>query len=115
LTIVGVVDYLRTRDLHWTALFPSLQRSEEARRDALAELETAGVSLFFHGHTHVQEAWLWRPAALPSRLDDSEFMVPEDGSRVLVGVGSVGDARDGGGACYALYDEGTRQVIWRRV
>ncbi len=116
LTITDVVDYLREHGLHWMALFPSLQRSEESRWAALAELEAAQVPLFFHGHTHVQEAWLWAPDTSLKRLSDSSFTVPADGSRVLVGVGSVGEPQDGAGACYVcILMESERKVTWRRV
>jgi predicted phosphodiesterase len=114
LSITGVVDYLRERQWHWTALFPSLQRSEQARWDALAELEAADVRFFFHGHTHVQEAWRWTPGGTPRRVVGADLTL-EDGERWLVGVGSVGTPHDGDGACYALYDETARQVMWRRV
>ncbi len=115
LTIAGVVDYLRTREFHWTVLFPSLQRSADARWAALAELEAAAAPVFFHGHTHAQEAWLWRPDATLVRVTGPGFTLPTDGSRALVGVGSVGDPQDGGGVCYALYDDAARGVVWRRV
>ena len=114
LGIAGVVDYLRERQWHWTALFPSLQRSEQARWDALAELETADVRIFFHGHTHTQEAWRWIPGGVPQHIIGDELKI-EAGERWLVGVGSVGTPHDGDGACYALYDDATRQVTWRRL
>lgn len=114
LGIAGVVDYLRAQQTHWTALFPSLQRSDGARWAALAELEAADMAVFFHGHTHVQEAWRWVPGGAPERVEGADFAVGE-GERWLVGVGSVGDPHDGGGACYTLYDDATRQVAWRRV
>lgn len=114
LGISGVVDYLRAQQTHWTTLFPSLQRSDSARWAALAELEAADASIFFHGHTHIQEAWRWMPGDAPRRVEGSDFTVAE-GERWLVGVGSVGDPHDGGGACYTLYDEDARRVTWRRV
>jgi hypothetical protein len=114
LAVSGVVDYLRTRDLHWTAIFPSLLRSDDARWAALTELEAGGGCLFFHGHTHVQEAWRWMPGGVPVRVNGSDFTV-EDGERWLVGVGSVGIPHDGDGACYALYDDVTQRVTWRRI
>lgn len=116
LEIAQVVDYLRAHRLHWTALFPSLQRSEEARRQALAELEAANLAVFFHGHTHVQEAWRWIPGGVPEHVaaDCGEFQIAS-GERWLVGVGSVGDPHDGPGACYVLYDATARRVRWRRV
>jgi predicted phosphodiesterase len=115
LAISGVVEYLRQHGLHWLALFPSLQRSDEARWAALAELEAANAAAFFHGHTHAQEAWRWRPDATLARLEGPDFAVEEDGSRYLIGVGSVGDPHDGDGACYALYDDAARRVEWRRI
>lgn len=116
LEITRVVDYLRAQSLHWTALFPSLQRSEDARWVALAELEAADLALFLHGHTHTQEAWRWLPGGVPEHVPGTqmEFTIAP-GERWLVGVGSVGDPHDGIGACYALYDSDARRVIWRRV
>jgi len=115
LVIGDVVDYLRARALHWTALFPSLSRSPEARSAALAALAATGVAVFFHGHTHIQEAWAWAPGGAPQRLAGSSLTLPDDGTHVLVGVGSVGEARDGPEARYVLYDAARRQVTWRRV
>lgn len=116
LGIGQVVDYLRQHDIYWTALFPSLQRSEEARWAAFAELAAADVPVFFHGHTHVQEAWRWPAGAAPERVDGAQGELAfADGERWLVGVGSVGDPHDGNGACYALYDSVARRVVWRRV
>lgn len=116
LTIAGVVNYLRERSLHWTALFPSLQHSEEARWAALAELEAADLAIFFHGHTHTQEAWRWRPDEAPQHVAGTQtvlLIAPDE--RWLIGVGSVGAPHDGDGACYALYDSAARRVTWRRV
>ena len=114
LGIAGVVDYLRERQWHWTALFPSLQHSEQARWDAVAELEAVDVRVFFHGHTHVQEAWRWMPGGVPQRVAGDGLSIG-DGERWLVGIGSVGTPHDSDRACYALYDETARQIRWRRV
>jgi predicted phosphodiesterase len=115
LPIGQVVDYLHARGLHWTALFPSLSRSEEARRAAFAEMVETGVSVFFHGHTHVQEAWTWMPGGSPQQRPGLRLGLSDHGSCTLVGVGSVGDARDGAGAQYVVYDTVRGEVIWRRV
>lgn len=116
LEIARVVDYLRTQSLHWTALFPSVQRSEDARWAALAELETAELTLFLHGHTHTQEAWRWLPTGELKHVPGAHTeLTLAPGERWLVGVGSVGDPHDGSGACYALYDSAARRVTWRRV
>ena len=116
LAISRVVDYLRDENLYWTQLFPSLQRSEEARWAAFAELDALSIPLFFHGHTHVQEAWCWAPPAAPRRVtpEPGEIRIAE-GERWLVGVGSAGEPHDGQGACYALYDSAAQVVRWRRV
>ncbi len=115
LEIAGVVDYLRRQDLRWPMLFPSLQHSAEARWAALAELDAGGAAVFFHGHTHIQEAWRWQPAAASVRLEGPAFAVAAGAERCLVGVGSVGMPHDGNGACYALYDDAARWVEWRRA
>lgn len=116
LAIAEVVEYLRLHRLHWMALFPSLQHSEAARWAAFAELEAADVPVFFHGHTHVQEAWRWSAGGVPTQVDGlcGEVILGDD-ERWLVGVGSVGDPHDGGSACYALFDTSARKVTWRRV
>jgi hypothetical protein len=115
LAIGGVVEYLREHQLHWLGLFPSLHHSGEARWAALAELKAAGAPLFFHGHTHVQEAWRWHPDTTAPQLWDTQSIIENDGSHYLIGVGSVAEPHDGGGVCYTLYDDAARRVEWRRV
>jgi predicted phosphodiesterase len=119
LAIGAVVEHLRSRGLHWTHLFPSMQHSEGGRVAAFAALEAAQVSVFFHGHTHTQEAWQLTPDEAPRRHDAAGSpggeLALDAGASWLVGVGSVGDPHDGPGACYALYDTETRRLVWRRV
>jgi hypothetical protein len=115
LHIRGVVEYLRQNGLGWQDLFPSLQRSADARWNAFTELESAHMPAFFHGHTHIQEAWQWRPGAAPTQVHADEFELGVDGSRWLIGVGSAGDPHDGNGACYALFDDALRRVSLRRL
>lgn len=115
LEIARVVDYLREHNLHWMELFPSLSHSEAARWAALAELEATSTPVFFHGHTHIQEAWLWRRDAAPTRLTGPMFVIERADDCCLIGVGSVGMPHDGHGACYVLYDDALRRVEWRRV
>ena len=52
----------------WSALFPRLHLDQEAVWQAFAWMEAAGVSLAFHGHTHVQMVWQWG-----LRLDAQDF------------------------------------------
>ncbi len=137
LTISGVVEHFRARNLHWTHLFPSLQHSESGRTAALAALSQSDCRIFFHGHTHVQEAWHASAAGEREATGNDEgaglgpggggaqrvdYAGTEGGAldlvedeRWLVGVGSVGDPHDGPGAHYALYDSVTRRFTWRRV
>jgi hypothetical protein len=115
LPIQGVVEYLRLKSLGWMDLFPSLQRSADARRAAFEELELAQVPVFFHGHTNVHETWRRQPGTAPEQMPAAEFEISDDGSQWLIGVGSAGDAQDGSGACYALFDDALRRVTLRRV
>lgn len=119
LTIGGVVDHLRARNLHWTHLFPSLQHSDSNRAAAFAALADSGSDAFFHGHTHVQEAWRLVEGEPPRRIEyaatEGGVLELRAGERWLVGVGSVGDPHDGPGAHYGLYDSVSGRFIWRRV
>lgn len=101
------------RGIHWLHLFPRLHRDEEARWRALAAMEARDLRLVFHGHTHVQEAWVWSGVRL-QRIRAAAFRV-EPGSadrpnRYLVGVGSLGAPLDGSTPRFALYDEPTATV-----
>jgi predicted phosphodiesterase len=120
LGIADVINHLRAANLHWTGLFPSLQRSGDARWAAFAELDVAGIGLFLHGHTHIQEAWRWRPGSAPESAPvriggEQGSLLFEPGDLWLVGVGSVGDPHDGSGACYVLYDSDSHRLAWRRA
>jgi predicted phosphodiesterase len=119
LEISGVIEHLRTRGLHWSQLFPSMQHSDLGRSAAFAALQASGMSVFFHGHTHVQEAWRRLEGERAIRVSAVEAggqpLVLEAADRWLVGIGSVGDPHDGPGACYALYDTAARLLTWRRV
>lgn len=119
LQIGGVVEHLRAQGLHWTNLFPSMQHSESGRAAAFAALEAEGTAVFFHGHTHTQEAWQLAPGQAPMRYEAASApegeLILDPAARWLVGVGSVGDPHDGPGACYALYETETRRLTWRRV
>jgi diadenosine tetraphosphatase ApaH/serine/threonine PP2A family protein phosphatase len=112
-TVDATARYQLQNDLYWLDLFPLMHRDAVARRRALAILEEMGARVAFHGHTHVQEAWRWRPDGLLERVSNPHFRVLADGSRYLVGVGSVGSPRDGFGACYALWDPAGRVSLVR--
>lgn len=108
----------------WHALFPRLNRQEEARWAALATLEAANCRVAFHGHTHVQELYCWEhdeAGRRHLRVDRTpgEFTLhqgnPTTSNRYLIGVGSAGAPDDGPGLCYVLYDDRTQQVVLRRL
>ncbi|MCD6289237.1 MAG: metallophosphoesterase family protein [Anaerolineae bacterium] len=112
-SIADTVAYREQHRLSWLRLFPSLDRDEEARWRALAAMEAAGVRVAFHGHTHVQEVWRWWPDGRLARVRETEFDLAADGSRYLVGVGSVGNPLDGDGACYAIWEPPGRVRLLR--
>lgn len=110
----------------WARLFPRLHSQEEARWHALAALETFGVPIAFHGHTHIQRVWIYGQrdggphTALqrenssdrsPSRWHQyhGEPVLPislPTANRYLIGVGSAGQPHDGPYPRYAIYDTG---------
>ena len=114
LTIAGVVEYLRERSSPGRRFFRRLQRAESARWAAFAELEAADVALFFTATPMCRRRGAGPPGGAPEHVFGSGFIVTP-GERWLIGVGSVGDPHDGEGACYTLYDDAVRQVMWRRV
>jgi predicted phosphodiesterase len=110
--------------LSWRALFPRLHRQEAARWEAFAVLETAGVQVAFHGHTHIQEVWAWtddgnRQRRLRTFREPIAFLLeqglPTAPNRYLIGVGSAGAPDDGPFLRYVVYDERTGQVWLRRL
>jgi len=96
----------------WRALFPYLTDDEDYLWQALAELETAGKAVLFHGHTHRQTVWRCGPAgrlqqvrtAFPTYRAGTVVRVQPE-HRYLVGVGSVGEPEDGAWSEYTLYDQ----------
>jgi hypothetical protein len=101
--------WLKKTAATWRALFPYLSENEEHRWQALAELETAGKRLLFHGHTHRQAIWQWAPAGSLRPLCSAQVQL-QPGCRYLVGVGSVGQPDDGGWATYTVYDAGDGRI-----
>jgi predicted phosphodiesterase len=98
----------------WNQLFPRLHNNEEARWSALAALETQQQRAAFHGHTHLQQAWIYENQRWRSLNGPAEFTLepgtPERATRYLIGVGSAGDPQDGSALRYALYDDKDKSV-----
>ena len=86
--------------------------------DAWRALESTRSSLCFFGHTHVAVAFM-RSGNLFGAVvpDDGETPIQvQNGRRLIVNPGSVGQPRDGDPrAAFALYDTGTGIVTLRRV
>lgn len=93
----------------WRALFPYLNEDDDYVWQALAELETAGKALLFHGHTHVQAARRCSPDGSLRAIRARAFDL-QPGWRYVVGVGSAGLPQDVPGVAYALYDAGSARV-----
>ena len=126
-TAASTAAAMQRQDLGWSAIFPRLDRNEDARWSALAALEAADLRVAFHGHTHVQVAWAWQPAADGRRqirriLPAGEVTeiclapgAPDAPARYLIGVGSIGAPDDGPWPRFAVYDEGTQAVTLHRL
>ena len=99
----------------WFALFPDLNKDEEARWEAFALLAQRRCRIAFHGHTHVQKAWVLTPDNRMRPVRDNAFTLEDEPALYLVGVGSVGRPLDGPGICYALWNPQTREVRLRRL
>ena len=101
--------WLRSTGRSWRALFPYLTEDDDYLWQALAELEMAGRSILFHGHTHQQTVWRWGPAGHLRQVRANGFTI-KPGHRYVVGAGSVGLPQDGGWATYVLYEATTGQI-----
>jgi predicted phosphodiesterase len=113
-TVEDFMDYILQKGVKWRVLFPYLDRDEDARWQAVAELEQADRHILFHGHSHVQMAHRAGPRGRMVRLRQREFTL--DGrARYVVGVGSVGRPEDDLAPKYALYDDGTASVRLRAL
>jgi predicted phosphodiesterase len=98
----------------WGQLFPRLHNDEEARWAAYAALETKQQRAAFHGHTHLQQVWLfaggrWRCFNGPAEFT-LETGTAEQATRYLIGVGSAGEPQDGPELRYAIYDDADQSV-----
>ncbi len=99
----------------WFALFPALHTDEDARWEVYAYLAENRIRVLFHGHTHVQKAWVFTPDNRERPLGGPEITLEGDDSLYIVGVGSVGKPMDGPGICYALWEPEHGRVLWRRL
>jgi predicted phosphodiesterase len=98
----------------WSQLFPRLNNNEEARWAAFAALEMQNQRAAFHGHTHIQQVWIYEKQRWRCLNGPAEFTLEagstEHATRYLIGVGSAGDPQDGSALRYALYDDSDKSV-----
>ncbi len=110
-----VQDYgrlLKRTGLSWRAIFPYLDEEPDHLWRALAELEAAGKSILFHGHTHLQAIWQRGPDNRVQRVQTTSVDLKAE-HHYLVGVGSVGLPEDDCWAAYALYDASLHKIELR--
>ena len=70
LAIGGVVEHLRSRGMHWTHLFPSLQHSESAASCCVRRAAEPRALLYSFTDTRtLQEAWQFAPGEAPRRSE----------------------------------------------
>lgn len=112
--VMDFMDYMLTSDVKWRSLFPYLDASEDARWQALAELESRDKQVLFHGHTHRWEVWRIGPTGRMIRLTRHGVTL-DDRARYLVGVGSLGRPEGGDPAGYVLFDDVARTIELREV
>jgi predicted phosphodiesterase len=109
----GAVAYM-AQGMGWSQLFPRLHNNEEARWAALAALETRDQRAVFHGHTHIQQVWVYAANRWRSFNGPADFPLEpgreEHATRYLIGVGSAGAPQDGHALRYALYDDSDKCV-----
>jgi hypothetical protein len=91
-------------NLTWQDLFPRLDRDENARWQAYAELEIHGKQILFHGHTHVQAVWYIAASGAMTRLRQEQISI-DPSCHYVVGVGSVGKPESTSNPQYAIYDD----------
>jgi hypothetical protein len=104
------------KGMSWSALFPRLHRDIDALWNALAWMHSHDVHVLFHGHTHVQMAWVWNPTTNKLRsLAGPATIHLSSAEHTIIGVGSAGVPEDGGALRYALYDDAAGVVDLRRV
>ncbi len=83
------------------------------RFDAMSNFSYQFTQICFNGHTHVPRVFVKSDKV---REISADSVVIEPGSKYFINIGSVGQPRDGDPrACYAIYDQESKHVIFRRV
>jgi predicted phosphodiesterase len=86
-----------------------------APHEAAEAFEHTESRLVFHGHTHLPVIYCLAPGGRIRTVAAHDFD-PDEESRYLINVGSVGQPRDNDPrACYVVYDTSEDAVNYRRV
>jgi predicted phosphodiesterase len=86
-----------------------------ASHEAAEAFEHAESRLVFHGHTHLPVIYCLAPGGRIRTVVAHDFD-PDEESRYLINVGSVGQPRDNDPrACYVVYDTSEDTINYRRV
>ncbi len=113
-SVVDFMEYMLTSGVKWRTLFPYMDENEDARWQALAELENRDKQVLFHGHTHRREVWRIGPTGRMIRLS-KRGIVLDARARYLVGVGSLSRPEGSAPPGYALFDDVARTIELRDV
>jgi predicted phosphodiesterase len=83
--------------------------------DAAEAFKQSNHRLIFYGHTHLPVIYCHPPVGKIRTIGAHDFD-PDEESRYLVNVGSVGQPRDNDPrACYVIYDSSDMSVSFRRI
>ena len=95
----------------WNArsqLFPYLHYESAHLWQTFQKLYDAQIPLLFHGHTHIQMGWRKSNEQL-EKVTES-FITLSDNDIIIIGVGSVGQPKDGSSPSYVIYDDETKTI-----
>lgn len=112
---ISLQSYLDTRrQLQGFQPFPYYLSLNDAMFLAFETLMQAPTQVLFHGHTHIQKTWVFQADNRVMAYPPKSFALQDD-EIYIIGVGSVGQARDFSGLCYVLFDSDSRWVEFVRL
>ncbi len=101
--------------VHASPYHPDEWRYILSPEEALLAFSCFEEQICFNGHTHLPVIFSESPNGDP-RLRVGHSFMPDEHTRYIVNIGSVGQPRDKDPrACYALYDSTEEEIIYRRV
>lgn len=89
---------------------------EMTYEENLSDLQERGLSVCFHGHTHVQSVYVRGRDGTRRRKGTLDLTVFEPELAALINPGAVGQPRDGNPtAAFALWERATNRVVFHRT